>query len=118
MDIFGIRHIANSPVAAITTGQLKRLTLAEVIVMRTPVLLADEISTGLDSATAQAPATRRPPPRSVDEKEAGLQGVFAVTPQASNLHQRVQLSFLCAADHIVGKWKISPSGDISPETHV
>eukprot|EP00667_Euglena_gracilis_P000604 EG_transcript_604 len=51
MDLYGIRRIANSPVAAISTGQLKRLTLAEITVMRTPVLLADEISTGLDSAT-------------------------------------------------------------------
>eukprot|EP00668_Euglena_longa_P010682 GGOE01012939.1.p1 GENE.GGOE01012939.1~~GGOE01012939.1.p1 ORF type:complete len:1397 (-),score=415.61 GGOE01012939.1:676-4659(-) len=52
MEMHGIRRIANSPVAAISTGQQKRLTSAEVIVMRTPVLLADEISTGLDSATA------------------------------------------------------------------
>jgi len=51
MEVCGIRHIANTPVAAISAGQRKRLTVAEVAIARTPVMLADEISTGLDSAT-------------------------------------------------------------------
>lgn len=43
--VFGITPSSTTP------GQRKRLTTGEILVTRTPVLLADEISTGLDSAT-------------------------------------------------------------------
>eukprot|EP00667_Euglena_gracilis_P002444 EG_transcript_2446 len=51
LERHGIRHVAQAPVAAISTGQLKRLTAAEVLVTRPPVVMADDIFTGLDSAT-------------------------------------------------------------------
>jgi len=56
MAILGIRHVGDTVVGneglrGISGGQRKRLTTGEVLVTKNPVLLADEISTGLDSAT-------------------------------------------------------------------
>eukprot|EP00667_Euglena_gracilis_P001821 EG_transcript_1821 len=56
MATLGIRHVGdtivgNESLRGVSGGQRKRLTTAEMVVARTPVLLADEISTGLDSAT-------------------------------------------------------------------
>eukprot|EP00668_Euglena_longa_P020059 GGOE01024953.1.p1 GENE.GGOE01024953.1~~GGOE01024953.1.p1 ORF type:complete len:1437 (+),score=454.40 GGOE01024953.1:1098-5408(+) len=56
MVILGIRHVGdtlvgNEKLRGISGGQRKRLTTGEILVTRNPVLLADEISTGLDSAT-------------------------------------------------------------------
>eukprot|EP00668_Euglena_longa_P040941 GGOE01053882.1.p1 GENE.GGOE01053882.1~~GGOE01053882.1.p1 ORF type:complete len:1449 (-),score=551.34 GGOE01053882.1:379-4257(-) len=56
MAILGIRHVGDTLVGdeqlrGISGGQRKRLTTGEIMVTCTPVLLADEISTGLDSAT-------------------------------------------------------------------
>eukprot|EP00668_Euglena_longa_P040734 GGOE01053630.1.p1 GENE.GGOE01053630.1~~GGOE01053630.1.p1 ORF type:complete len:1449 (-),score=538.86 GGOE01053630.1:362-4525(-) len=56
MAILGIRHVGdtlvgNEHLRGISGGQRKRLTTGEILVTNTPVLLADEISTGLDSAT-------------------------------------------------------------------
>jgi len=56
MSMLGIRHVGdticgNERIRGVSGGQRKRLTSAEIMVTRTPVLFADEISTGLDSAT-------------------------------------------------------------------
>eukprot|EP00667_Euglena_gracilis_P000307 EG_transcript_307 len=56
MAILGIRHVGdtlvgNEQLRGVSGGQRKRLTTGEILVTNTPVLLADEISTGLDSAT-------------------------------------------------------------------
>eukprot|EP00668_Euglena_longa_P009416 GGOE01011361.1.p1 GENE.GGOE01011361.1~~GGOE01011361.1.p1 ORF type:complete len:1164 (-),score=480.99 GGOE01011361.1:341-3751(-) len=56
LSLLGIRHVGdtivgNEVLRGISGGQRKRLTTAEVMVTHMPVLLMDEISTGLDSAT-------------------------------------------------------------------
>eukprot|EP00667_Euglena_gracilis_P010931 EG_transcript_11141 len=56
MAVLGIRHVGdtlvgNEQLRGISGGQRKRLTTGEILVTGTPVLLMDEISTGLDSAT-------------------------------------------------------------------
>ena len=56
MATLGIRHVGDTKVGnenlrGVSGGQRKRLTTGEILVTRTPVVMADEISTGLDSAT-------------------------------------------------------------------
>eukprot|EP00667_Euglena_gracilis_P002811 EG_transcript_2819 len=56
LSLLGIRHVGdtivgNESLRGISGGQRKRLTSGEVIATHTPVLMMDEISTGLDSAT-------------------------------------------------------------------
>eukprot|EP00667_Euglena_gracilis_P001953 EG_transcript_1953 len=56
LSILGIRHVGdtvvgNAMLRGISGGQRKRLTTAEIMVTHMPVLMMDEISTGLDSAT-------------------------------------------------------------------
>eukprot|EP00667_Euglena_gracilis_P003266 EG_transcript_3276 len=56
LSLLGIRHVGdtlvgNEMLRGISGGQRKRLTTAEIMVTHTPVLMMDEISTGLDSAT-------------------------------------------------------------------
>eukprot|EP00667_Euglena_gracilis_P001867 EG_transcript_1866 len=56
LSVMGIRHVGdtvvgNAMLRGISGGQRKRLTTAEVMATHMPVLMMDEISTGLDSAT-------------------------------------------------------------------
>eukprot|EP00667_Euglena_gracilis_P002843 EG_transcript_2848 len=56
LSLLGIRHVGdtlvgNEMLRGISGGQRKRLTTAEIMVTGTPVMMMDEISTGLDSAT-------------------------------------------------------------------
>eukprot|EP00667_Euglena_gracilis_P000129 EG_transcript_129 len=56
LSLLGIRHVkhtivGNEVLRGISGGQRKRLTTAECLATFCPVLLMDEISTGLDSAT-------------------------------------------------------------------
>eukprot|EP00667_Euglena_gracilis_P000344 EG_transcript_344 len=56
LSMLGIRHVGdtivgNEVLRGISGGQRKRLTTAEMLSTFTPVLMMDEISTGLDSAT-------------------------------------------------------------------
>ncbi|GIL82508.1 hypothetical protein Vretifemale_11338 [Volvox reticuliferus] len=56
MRVMGISHCANTPVGdamlrGVSGGERKRVTTAEMLVGARRVLLLDEISTGLDSAT-------------------------------------------------------------------
>eukprot|EP00667_Euglena_gracilis_P008778 EG_transcript_8893 len=56
LSLLGIRHVGDTVVGnemlrGISGGQRKRLTTAEIMATQTPVMLMDEISTGLDSAT-------------------------------------------------------------------
>lgn len=57
LDRFGLREVARTPIQRLSSGFRKRLSLAEALFLRPPLLLLDDLLTGLDAGQQQVVGT-------------------------------------------------------------